>query len=178
MSARQQGDPAGTHRVVVLGAGYAGLSAATQLAARVKGRADVSVTVVNERDHFTERLRLPMTATGQPTAELDIPGLVEGAGARFVRGRVTALDAEERTVRIGETSTPQGAFSPSTTWPTRTSSGPSPPAPCTTWARGSPGGPAPRRTGAPAGQRPGGPWPPPAPGRAVGAARASGGWDG
>ncbi|MBC3989775.1 FAD-dependent oxidoreductase [Streptomyces sp. AC563] len=102
MSARQQGDPAGTHRVVVLGAGYAGLSAATQLAARVKGRADVSVTVVNERDHFTERLRLPMTATGQPTAELDIPGLLESAAARFVRGRVTALDAEERTVRIDD----------------------------------------------------------------------------
>ncbi|WEV28453.1 FAD-dependent oxidoreductase [Streptomyces sp. 71268] len=102
MSARQQGGPAGTHRVVVLGAGYAGLSAAVQLAARVRGRAGVSVTVVNEWDRFTERLRLHMTATGQPTAELDIPGLLEGAGARFVRGRVTALDAEARTVRIDD----------------------------------------------------------------------------
>jgi NADH dehydrogenase FAD-containing subunit len=90
------------HRVLVLGAGYAGLSAAIQLAARDGRRGDVEVTVVNGSDRFTERLRLHMAATGQPLAELDIPGLLAGTGARFVRGWVTAVDAEARTVRVDD----------------------------------------------------------------------------
>ncbi|KAK1182977.1 FAD-dependent oxidoreductase [Streptomyces sp. NBS 14/10] len=90
------------HRVVVLGAGYAGMSAAIQLGARVKGREDVQVTVVNAQERFTERLRLHMTATGQPLAELSVPELLEGTGARFVRGWVTAIDADAKTVRIDD----------------------------------------------------------------------------
>ncbi|MEU0805827.1 FAD-dependent oxidoreductase [Streptomyces sp. NPDC005970] len=90
------------HRVVVLGAGYAGMAAAVQLAARVKGRQDVRVTVVNAQERFTERLRLHMTATGQQLAELSIPELLEGTGAEFVRGWVTAVDAGARTVRVDD----------------------------------------------------------------------------
>ncbi|RSS82345.1 NAD(P)/FAD-dependent oxidoreductase [Streptomyces sp. WAC06614] len=88
--------------MVVLGAGYAGLSAAMQLAARTRGRADVEVVVVNAQERFTERMRLHLTATGQRTAELSIPDLLEGTGARFVRGWVTAIDADARTVRIDD----------------------------------------------------------------------------
>ncbi|MFP5070272.1 NAD(P)/FAD-dependent oxidoreductase [Pseudonocardia nantongensis] len=90
------------HRVLVLGAGFAGMAAAIQLAARVKGREDVRVTLVNPQERFTERLRLHMTATGQPTAEMSIPELLEGTGARFQRGWVTAVDADARTVRIDD----------------------------------------------------------------------------
>ncbi|MER6142108.1 FAD-dependent oxidoreductase [Streptomyces sparsogenes] len=105
MSAQQgtQGTgTAGAHRVVILGAGYAGMSAAVQLAARAKRRGGVEVTVVNARERFTERMRLHMTATGQRLAELSVPELLEGTGARFVRGWVTAVDAEARTVRIDD----------------------------------------------------------------------------
>ncbi|MGW3569735.1 NAD(P)/FAD-dependent oxidoreductase [Streptomyces sp. NPDC000941] len=90
------------HRVVVLGAGYAGMAAAVQLGARVKGREDVRVTVVNAQERFTERLRLHMTATGQPLAELSVPELLGGTGAGFVRGWVTAIDADAKTVRIDD----------------------------------------------------------------------------
>lgn len=90
------------HRVLVLGAGYAGMAAAIQLAARVGRRSDVEVTLVNAHERFTERLRLPMTATGQQLAELSIPELLAGTGARFVRGWVTALDARAKTVRIDD----------------------------------------------------------------------------
>lgn len=90
------------HRVVVLGAGYAGMAAAVQLAARVKGREDVRVTVVNAQERFTERLRLHMTATGQPLAELSVPELLEGTRAGFVRGWVTAIDADAKTVRVDD----------------------------------------------------------------------------
>jgi NADH dehydrogenase FAD-containing subunit len=91
-----------THQIVILGAGYAGMSAASQLAARVKGRPDVRVTLVNPRERFTERLRLHLTATGQRTAELSIPELLAGTGAEFERGWVTAVDAATRTVRIDD----------------------------------------------------------------------------
>ncbi|MDX3229996.1 NAD(P)/FAD-dependent oxidoreductase [Streptomyces sp. ME19-01-6] len=102
MSAQHEAGGAITHRVVVLGAGYAGMAAAVQLGARVKGRGDVRVTVVNAQERFTERLRLHMTATGQRLAELSIPEVLEGTGARFVRGWVTAVDAGAQTVRIDD----------------------------------------------------------------------------
>ncbi|WP_030295903.1 NAD(P)/FAD-dependent oxidoreductase [Streptomyces katrae] len=93
---------ASAHRVLVLGAGYAGMSAAIQLAARVKGREGVQVTLVDAQQRFTERMRLHMTGTGQRLAELSIPELLAGTGAQFVRGWVTAVDADARTVRIDD----------------------------------------------------------------------------
>ncbi|WAL69088.1 FAD-dependent oxidoreductase [Amycolatopsis cynarae] len=102
MGTRQETGTAAPHRVVVLGAGYAGMAAAIQLAARVKRREDVQVTLVNAQERFTERLRLHMTATGQQLAELSIPELLEGTGARFLRGWVTAVDADAKTVRIDD----------------------------------------------------------------------------
>ncbi|TPQ18315.1 NAD(P)/FAD-dependent oxidoreductase [Streptomyces sporangiiformans] len=102
MNAQNEVGTAITHRVLILGAGYAGMSAAIQLAARSKGREDVQVTLVNAQERFTERMRLHMTATGQQLAELSIPELLEGTGARFVRGWVTAIDAGARTVRIDD----------------------------------------------------------------------------
>ncbi|MFE4052976.1 NAD(P)/FAD-dependent oxidoreductase [Streptomyces sp. YIM B13518] len=102
MGARQETGTATAHRVVILGAGYAGMAAAVQLAARVKRREDVRVTVVNAQERFTERMRLHMAATGQRLAELSVPELLEGTGARFVRGWVTAVDPDARTVRIDD----------------------------------------------------------------------------
>lgn len=103
MSTEQQtADRAGVHRVLVLGAGYAGMSAAVQLAARVGRREDVQVTLVNAQERFTERLRLHLVATGQQLAELSLPEMLDGTGARFVRGWVTAVDARARVVRIDD----------------------------------------------------------------------------
>ncbi|GAA3575708.1 FAD-dependent oxidoreductase [Nonomuraea rosea] len=93
---------AGPHRVLILGAGYAGMAAAIQLAARTKGRDDVQVTLVNPQERFTERLRLHIAATGQQVAEMNIPELLEGTGARFVRGWVTAMEANAKIVRIDD----------------------------------------------------------------------------
>ncbi|MFF4795720.1 NAD(P)/FAD-dependent oxidoreductase [Streptomyces sp. NPDC001276] len=102
MSARQETGMATAYRVVILGAGYAGMAAAVQLAARVKRRGGAEVMVVNAQERFTERMRLHMTATGQRVAELSIPQLLDGTGARFVRGWVTAVDADAKTVRIDD----------------------------------------------------------------------------
>ncbi|CAL9518721.1 Demethylphylloquinone reductase NdbB [Streptomyces sp. enrichment culture] len=102
MNARQETGTATAHRVVILGAGYAGMAAAVQLAARVGKRAGVRVTLVNAQERFTERMRLHGAATGQRLAGLSIPEMLEGTGARFVRGWVTAVDADARTVRIDD----------------------------------------------------------------------------
>ncbi|MFJ7631576.1 NAD(P)/FAD-dependent oxidoreductase [Streptomyces sp. NPDC097595] len=103
MSAQRETRTDGTHHVVVLGAGYAGMAAAVQLAARTGKRRDaVRVTVVNAGERFTERMRLHMTAAGRPLDAMGIPEMLEGTGARFTRGWVTAVDAGARTVRIDD----------------------------------------------------------------------------
>ena len=88
--------------IVILGAGYAGLAAAMQLAVRTRRDDTVRVTLVNAGDRFTERLRLPLTATGQEVADLRIPDLLAGTGALFEPGWVTSLDLAARTVTVDE----------------------------------------------------------------------------
>ncbi|GAA0224271.1 NAD(P)/FAD-dependent oxidoreductase [Cryptosporangium japonicum] len=89
-------------RIMVVGAGYAGLAAVTSLAGRLRGRDDVRVTLVSASERFTERLRLHQVASGQRPAEFRIPALLAGTGVEFVRGRVTGLDAAARTVRVDD----------------------------------------------------------------------------
>ncbi|MFF5287842.1 NAD(P)/FAD-dependent oxidoreductase [Paractinoplanes globisporus] len=89
--------------IVILGAGYAGMAAAMQLAARTRRDDDIRVTLVNASDRFTERLRLPLTATGQSVADLRIPTLLEGTGAHFRPGWVTGVDLGARTVSLEDT---------------------------------------------------------------------------
>ncbi|MCP2170017.1 NAD(P)/FAD-dependent oxidoreductase [Goodfellowiella coeruleoviolacea] len=90
------------HRIVVLGAGYAGMTAAVSLAARTKRHEDVRITLVNATERFTERLRLHQVAAGQDLAELRIPDLLAGTGVELVCGWVTGIDADARTVRVDD----------------------------------------------------------------------------
>lgn len=90
------------NKIVVLGAGYAGLTAAVNLAARTKHRDDVHITLVNATERFTERLRLHQVASGQRVADFHIPELLRDTGVEFVRGWVTGLDATARTVRVDD----------------------------------------------------------------------------
>jgi NADH dehydrogenase FAD-containing subunit len=89
-------------RIVVLGAGYAGMIAAVSLAGRTKRHDDVRITLVNATERFTERLRLHQTASGQQVADLRIPDLLDGTGVDFVTGWVTAVDATAHTVRVDD----------------------------------------------------------------------------
>jgi NADH:ubiquinone reductase (H+-translocating) len=54
--------------IVIVGAGYSGMAAATGLAGRTKGRDDVRITLINPQSRFTERLRLHQVASGQDLA--------------------------------------------------------------------------------------------------------------
>ncbi|GAA4635951.1 FAD-dependent oxidoreductase [Actinoallomurus vinaceus] len=87
-----------TARILVLGAGYAGLVAAG-LTARHR---DARVTLVNARDRFVERVRLHQVATGQRIRTRPIAELLDGKPVDFVVGRVTAIDAVERAVELDD----------------------------------------------------------------------------
>ncbi|WP_238012803.1 FAD-dependent oxidoreductase [Dactylosporangium sp. AC04546] len=89
------------HKIVVLGAGYAGLTAAVSLAGRTR-KQDVRVTVVSASERFTERLRLHQVASGQELKDLRIPDLLRGTGIELVTGWVTGIDPETRTVRVDD----------------------------------------------------------------------------
>ncbi|GAA1639294.1 NAD(P)/FAD-dependent oxidoreductase [Actinoplanes couchii] len=89
--------------IVVLGAGYAGLTAATSLIGRTRRSrpaGEVRITVVDGNTSFTERLRLHQLATGQPLAERPYADLLTGPGVDLVTGEVAAIDMATRTVRL------------------------------------------------------------------------------
>ncbi len=84
-------------RIVVLGAGYAGMLAALRLAGKARG---ADITLVNASDQFVERIRLHQRATGQQLRQRPIQALLRGTGVRFVQGRVTDLDLQARAIRV------------------------------------------------------------------------------
>ncbi|MBV8996278.1 MAG: FAD-dependent oxidoreductase, partial [Pseudonocardiales bacterium] len=87
-----------THRIVVLGAGYAGLTAANRLAGHAR---HAQVTLINARSHFVERVRLHQVAAGQQPREYPLRERLRGTGIQLVIGQVQALDLDRRQVRLG-----------------------------------------------------------------------------
>ncbi|MEU7298419.1 FAD-dependent oxidoreductase [Streptomyces exfoliatus] len=87
------------HRIVVLGAGYAGAYAAGTLARRLSPD-DTEITVVNAEPEFVQRLRLHQLAAGQ---EIEAPRLTEvfaGTRVRLRLGRVTAVDPDRQVIAV------------------------------------------------------------------------------
>ncbi|WP_405783310.1 FAD-dependent oxidoreductase [Streptomyces sp. NBC_01378] len=87
------------HRIVVLGAGYAGAFAAGNLARRLSP-ADTEITVVNAEPDFVERMRLHQLAIGQDLAFRKLADVFAGTGVRLRLARVTGVDPERRTVAV------------------------------------------------------------------------------
>ncbi|WP_255955114.1 NAD(P)/FAD-dependent oxidoreductase [Streptomyces odontomachi] len=87
------------HRIVVLGAGYAGAFAAGNLARRLSP-ADTEITVVNAVPDFVERMRLHQLATGQGLTFRKLTDVFAGTGVRLRLARVTGVDPERRTVAV------------------------------------------------------------------------------
>ncbi|MBT3076862.1 MULTISPECIES: NAD(P)/FAD-dependent oxidoreductase [Streptomyces] len=94
------------HRIVVIGAGYAGAIAAGRLARRLR-REDVAITLVNAEPDFVERVRMHQLAVGQELRPRPFSEMFAGTGVRLRLARVTAVDADGRTVSITE-SEPDG----------------------------------------------------------------------
>jgi NADH dehydrogenase FAD-containing subunit len=87
------------HRIVVLGAGYAGATAAGRIARRLR-REDVRITLVNAEPDFVERVRMHQLATGQELKPRPLADMFKGTGVEVRIARVTAVDADARTVTV------------------------------------------------------------------------------
>ncbi|HEX6357580.1 NAD(P)/FAD-dependent oxidoreductase [Actinophytocola sp.] len=87
------------HQIVVLGAGYAGANAAGRLAKRLHS-ADTEITLVNADPEFVERVRMHQLAAGQDLKPRALTDVFAGTGVRVRLARVTAVDAETKTVAI------------------------------------------------------------------------------
>ncbi|MFJ9053239.1 NAD(P)/FAD-dependent oxidoreductase [Streptomyces bacillaris] len=108
--ARRHGHGHRQHRIVVIGAGYAGAIAAGRLARRLR-REDVAITLVNAEPDFVERVRMHQVAVGQELRPRPFSEMFAGTGVRLRLARVTAVDADGRTVSITE-SEPDGPSGP------------------------------------------------------------------
>lgn len=86
------------HRIVVLGAGYAGLAAA-QRAVKAKG---ARVTVIDAHTEFVDRVRLHQVLAGQDVARWDLRKSLQDKGIDFVNGRAARVDAEARQVELAD----------------------------------------------------------------------------
>ncbi|WP_072808030.1 NAD(P)/FAD-dependent oxidoreductase [Rhodococcus zopfii] len=93
------------HRIVVLGAGYAGANAAGRLARRLH-RDDVEITLVNADPDFVERVRMHQLASGQDLPRRVLGDIFGHRGVRVSAARVTAVDVDRHTVDLAR---PQGA---------------------------------------------------------------------
>ncbi|MPY45917.1 oxidoreductase, partial [Streptomyces phyllanthi] len=89
------------HRIVVLGAGYAGAYVAGTLARRLSP-ADTEITVVNAEPDFVQRLRLHQLAAGQEIAAPRLADVFTGTGIRLRLARVTAVDPERQVVAVAD----------------------------------------------------------------------------
>ncbi|WP_431966044.1 NAD(P)/FAD-dependent oxidoreductase [Nocardia sp. bgisy134] len=89
------------HRIVVLGAGYAGAFSAGYLARQLHSD-DFEITVVNAEPDFVERLRLHQLAAGHDLRHRPLAEVFAGTGIRLRVARVTNVDAEHRTVTVAD----------------------------------------------------------------------------
>ncbi len=86
-------------RILVIGAGYAGLLFTMRLAGKV-ARQHVHIALVNESDTFTERPRLHQFATNQVIQWRSLPQILRRTNVQFIQGRVTGLDPIHRKIIV------------------------------------------------------------------------------
>jgi len=86
-------------RILVIGAGYAGLLFTMRLAGKV-ARQHVHIALVSESDTFTERPRLHQFATNQVVKWRSLPQMLHRTNIQFIQGRVTGLDPIHRKIIV------------------------------------------------------------------------------
>lgn len=76
-------------RIVIIGGGYAGLTIANRLA---RLGAPITITLIDAKNEFHERIRLHQAATGQKLRLFGYADFLTPLGVKFIRAQVTGLD--------------------------------------------------------------------------------------
>lgn len=87
----------GSHKVVVLGGGYAGLTAAARVG---ESQPDALVTLIDAKPQFVERIRLHEVASGSPARHLPYDEFMAARNGRFVQAWVREIDPKDQVLRI------------------------------------------------------------------------------
>jgi NADH dehydrogenase FAD-containing subunit len=87
------------HRIIVLGAGYAGAVAAGRLAKRLRPQ-DVAITLVNAEPDFVERVRMHQLAAGQDLKPRPFSEIFAGTGVNLKFAKVTGVDVDRKAVAV------------------------------------------------------------------------------
>ncbi|AFZ49931.1 NAD(P)/FAD-dependent oxidoreductase [Dactylococcopsis salina] len=90
-------------QIVIIGAGFGGLSVAYELKHLLRGKH--KITLISDEPNFTFIPSLPWVAFNLRKLEqvqLSVKPLLEKQGIHWQQGRVTALDPNEKRVRVGE----------------------------------------------------------------------------
>lgn len=85
-------------RVVIIGAGYAGLSCALRLSGRAPR--DTQITLVDAASHFVERIRLHEQAAGKRAPAQALAAMVRGTSVSCRTGWVERIDLAARTAWV------------------------------------------------------------------------------
>lgn len=85
-------------RIVILGGGYAGVAVAARVA-RLGERA--AVTLVDDKDSFTQRIRLHETLAGGSPRSMPYTPMLRQRDIRFLQGRAEHIDTDRQRVSIG-----------------------------------------------------------------------------
>jgi NADH dehydrogenase FAD-containing subunit len=87
------------HRIVIAGAGYAGVSCALRLARRAPSNVDI--TLVSVTDRFVERIRLHQRVTGQDVGDWSLPAFIRGTRVQLRVGVIEGVDHANRMLQVG-----------------------------------------------------------------------------
>lgn len=88
------------HRIVILGAGYAGMTTAIRTAGRLRKAGSINqaqITLINAEPVFVERVRLHQRAAGQRLKKHDIREMLPRS-VDFVQAYVSGIDANSKRV--------------------------------------------------------------------------------
>ncbi|MBP0457055.1 NAD(P)/FAD-dependent oxidoreductase [Streptomyces montanisoli] len=87
------------HRIIVIGAGYTGATAAGRLAKRLHDE-DVAITLVNAEPDLVERVRMHQLAVGQELRPRPLREMFAGSGVELRVAKVSGVDVDRRTVTV------------------------------------------------------------------------------
>ena len=85
------------HRIVVLGGGYAGLTAAARLSETLP---DADIALIDAKPQFVERIRLHEIAAGGIAQHLPYDEFMSARNGRFIQARAEKIDPDDRIVHL------------------------------------------------------------------------------